>query len=361
MKVSDFRYELPPELIARAPARERSDSRLMLLAAASEQAEHHRFADLPGLLRPGDLLVLNDTRVIPARLFGRKSGTGGAVEILVERLLDGSRMLVQLRASKSPRPGGAISLLDGDGTEVLEARVLARQGEFFELGLPPGSAPLELLEAIGHMPLPPYIDRPDEPLDRERYQTVFAARAGAVAAPTAGLHFDPPLLRALAERGVETGFLTLHVGAGTFQPVRCEEVEQHRMHAEFLDVGAALCAQVMRAHAEGRRVIAVGTTSLRALESASDGQRTAPFRGETSIFIYPGYRFRAVDALITNFHLPESTLLMLVCAFAGTGRILDAYRLAVRERYRFFSYGDAMLLEGRHEPLIKHSRGQAHV
>jgi S-adenosylmethionine:tRNA ribosyltransferase-isomerase len=358
MRVSDFRFDLPDDLIARQPAARRAGSRLMVLGAAAEAPLHRQFPDLPTVLRRGDLLVFNDTRVMPARMYGCKAGTGGAVEILVERVLDAGRALAHLRASKAPRAGAELLLLDDEGAEAARVTVLGRQGDLFELGFPPDRPPLELMYAIGHMPLPPYIDRPDTAADRERYQTVYAARDGAVAAPTAGLHFDAELLEALRDAGLEIAFLTLHVGAGTFQSVRCEAVEDHRMHAEHFEVDAALCEKVMRAHAEGRRVVAVGTTSLRALEAASNAEAIRPVSGETRIFIYPGYRFRCVDALVTNFHLPESTLLMLVSAFAGRERVLAAYAEAVRERYRFFSYGDAMFIEGVQPPSIKqHLRG----
>ena len=357
MKVSDFHYELPDALIARHPCAERTGSRLLWLDPARARPEHLQFADITRLLREGDLLVFNDTRVIPARLFGCKAGSGGAVEVLVERLLGGNRVLAQLRASKAPKLGGEILLLDDEGREAARVCVLGRHHDMFELEFPEDRAPLAVMESIGHMPLPPYIDRKDGALDRERYQTVYAARDGAVAAPTAGLHFDAALIGALRSVGVETAFLTLHVGAGTFQPVRTAEVEEHRMHAEYIDVGAELCARVMRAHAEGRRVIAVGTTSLRGLEAASDDTAIRPFQGDTSIFIYPGYRFRCVDALVTNFHLPESTLLMLVSAFAGRERVLAAYAEAVERGYRFFSYGDAMFVQGEQVPLLKSAGG----
>lgn len=353
MKVSDFRYDLPDELIARHPMPERTGSRLLDLSWPDRQARHRVFSELPDTLRPGDLLILNDTRVIPARLFACKAQTGGGVEVLVERLLGEREVLAQLRSSKPARADTELSLLDDEGHEALRVRVKGRQDGFYVLEFPPGSSPLEVMAAIGHMPLPPYVDRPDTAADRERYQTVYAHAAGAVAAPTAGLHFDRALLERLESAGVETAFVTLHVGAGTFQPLRCEEVESHRMHAEYAQVSAAVCERIMRAHREGRRVIAVGTTTLRALESASDATGIHPFAGETSIFIYPGYAFRCVDALITNFHLPESTLLMLVCALAGTEFMLDAYRMAVRERYRFFSYGDAMFISALESPLLK--------
>ena len=353
MRLDLLDYDLPPEQIAQAPPPHRDAARLLVLDRRSGAVQHRQVPDLVQRLEPGDVLVVNDTRVIPARLFGCKPDTGGGVEILIERLLAGRRVLAQLRANRKPRVGAEIVLLDDEGREAVRVSVLGREGEFFELGFPSGSDPLALIDRIGHMPLPPYIDRADAPLDRERYQTVYATRDGAVAAPTAGLHFDHALLARLRELGVETAFLTLHVGAGTFQPLRVTEVEQHRMHAEYIDVGARLCEQVNSAHAQGRRVIAVGTTSLRALETVAGTDGIRPYEGETSIFIHPGYRFRAVDALITNFHLPESTLLMLVCAFAGSTRVLATYRDAVAREYRFFSYGDAMFVLGEQAPLLK--------
>lgn len=359
MKVTDFSYELPDALIARYPVPERTSSRLLDLAGAGRTPVHRQFRDIRDCLGPGDLLVLNDTRVLPARLHACKAGTGGGVEILVERVVDDRCVLAQLRSSKPARSGSELCLLDGEGQEVARVRVRGRRSGFFELEFPPDRAPLEIMEAIGHMPLPPYVDRPDDVADRERYQTVYAANAGAVAAPTAGLHFDTALLDDLRAMDVEIVTLTLHVGAGTFQPLRCDDVESHRMHSEILRVDAATCDSVMRAHREGRRVVAVGTTTVRALESASTSTEIRPFHGETDIFIYPGYRFRCVDALVTNFHLPESTLLMLVCAFAGTDFMLGAYRLAVREGYRFFSYGDAMFVAGEATPLIKQACGSA--
>jgi S-adenosylmethionine:tRNA ribosyltransferase-isomerase len=338
LRKSDFSYSLPPELIAQAPLSERAASRLLCLDGRSGGIDDRLFSDLPQLLRAGDLLVFNDTRVIPARLFGTKD-SGGRIELLVERVLDGSRVLAQCRASKSPKPGQTLHFGHG-----VQARTGARHGEFYEIEFD-GQEPLPaLLERIGHIPLPPYIERADVAADRERYQTVYARTPGAVAAPTAGLHFDSAMLARLDAMGVERAFVTLHVGAGTFQPLRVDEIAQHRMHAEWLDVPAATAARVNTAKSDGRRVIAVGTTVVRALETASGEAGVRPFAGETGIFIYPGYRFRAVDALVTNFHLPESTLLMLVCAFAGTEHVLAAYRHAVRERYRFFSYGDAMFV-----------------
>ncbi|HUD42928.1 MAG TPA: tRNA preQ1(34) S-adenosylmethionine ribosyltransferase-isomerase QueA [Dokdonella sp.] len=338
MKKSDFHFELPPELIAQQPLAERSASRLLLVDAADAGFGDRALRDLPDLLAPGDLLVFNDTRVLPARLHGRKP-TGGAVEILIERVTGAHEAIAQLGVSKKPREGGTIELADG-----VTARVLGREGEFFRLRFE-SAEPLEkLLVRLGRMPLPPYIERSPDAADAERYQTVFAREPGAVAAPTAGLHFDAPLLTALKARGVEFGQVTLHVGAGTFQPMRAERVEDHVMHREWLNVGAALVEQIRRTRERGGRVVAVGTTVVRALETATRGGVLEPFAGDTQIFIFPGYRITSVDALLTNFHLPESTLLMLVSALAGRERILAAYRHAVERRYRFFSYGDAMLI-----------------
>lgn len=343
MKKSDFHFELPESLIAQAPLAERSASRLLVVPQVPAELQDRSVRDLPGLLQPGDLLIFNDTRVIPARLFGQKA-TGGRVEILIERLLPGDEARAQIGASKSPKAGSRIAL-DAGG----EAEVLGREGEFYHLRFHVGEGLESWLLHAGRLPLPPYIRREPGTDDHERYQTVFAKEIGAVAAPTAGLHFDEPLLEALRDRGVEFGHVTLHVGAGTFQPMRADDVREHRMHSEWLNVGAELVAQVRRTRERGGRVVAVGTTVVRALESAmrnnDAGERELqPFAGETRIFIFPGYRIRSVDALLTNFHLPESTLLMLVSAFAGKDRVLAAYAHAVRERYRFFSYGDAMLL-----------------
>ena len=338
MKKSDFHFDLPPELIAQAPLPERSASRLLLVDAAAARFEDRRFAELPDLLRAGDLLVFNDTRVLPARLFGHKQ-SGGAVEILIERVTGTHEARAQLGVSKKPKAGGRIIL--GDGTEV---SVLGREGEFFVLRFDTVEPLEKLLLRLGRMPLPPYIERDANHADDERYQTVFAREAGAVAAPTAGLHFDQTLLDTLHERGIDFGHVTLHVGAGTFQPVRAERLEDHTMHRDWLNVGAVLVEKIRRTRERGGRVVAVGTTVVRALESSLRDGEVAPFAGETQIFIFPGYRIRSVDALVTNFHLPESTLLMLVSAFAGRERMLDAYRHAVEQRYRFFSYGDAMLI-----------------
>ncbi len=338
MRKSDFHYDLPPELIAQFPASSRSASRMLVLDGASGALEDLQFLGLPSLLCAGDVMVFNNTRVIPARLCGRKE-TGGRIEILVERILDEQRALVQVRASKTPKPGQRLNL-DGN----VPARVLSRQDDFIELAFEVEESVMDILARTGHMPLPPYIARPDETLDRERYQTVYARKPGAVAAPTAGLHFDEPMIRELEALGVERAFVTLHIGAGTFQPLRVNDVRDHRMHSEYLEVDGKVCDQVNAARSAGRRVIAVGTTAVRALETAATGDKLAPFNGETDIFIYPGYRFQIVDALLTNFHLPESTLLMLVCAFAGIDNALRAYRHAVREKYRFYSYGDAMFV-----------------
>lgn len=338
MKKSDFDFQLPPELIAQVPLPERSASRLLLLDAAAQSTQDRMFRELPDFLNPGDLLVFNDTRVLPARLYGRKE-SGGAVEILIERVTGAHEATVQLGVSKKPKEGGRIELADGS-----VAIVLGRDESFFRLRFE-SPEPLEkLLLKLGEMPLPPYIERGAEDSDLERYQTVYAREPGAVAAPTAGLHFDEPLLAQLHDKGVQFGYVTLHVGAGTFQPVRADDIKDHHMHREWLNVGAHLVEQIQRTRAAGGRVIAVGTTVVRALESATVEGRLRPFAGETQIFIFPGYRFSSIDALITNFHLPQSTLLMLVSALAGREFMLDAYRHAVQERYRFFSYGDAMLI-----------------
>ncbi|TBV05906.1 tRNA preQ1(34) S-adenosylmethionine ribosyltransferase-isomerase QueA [Phytopseudomonas dryadis] len=336
MRVADFHFELPDALIARHPLAERRASRLLILDGPSGALAHRQFADLLDYLRPGDLMVFNNTRVIPARLFGRKA-SGGKLEVLVERVLDQHRVLAHVRSSKSPKPGSTI-LLEGGA----EAQMLARHDALFELRF--DEPVLPLLERVGHMPLPPYIDRADEAADRERYQTVYARHAGAVAAPTAGLHFDRALLDAIAAKGVESAFVTLHVGAGTFQPVRVERLEDHVMHSEWLEVDAAVVEAVAACRARGGRVVAVGTTSVRALESAARDGQLRPFSGDTDIFIFPGRPLHVVDALVTNFHLPESTLLMLVSAFAGYPETMAAYGQAVAEGYRFFSYGDAMFI-----------------
>jgi S-adenosylmethionine:tRNA ribosyltransferase-isomerase len=338
MQVSDFEFELPEHLIAQYPTTERTASRLLHLDATSGAVSHYHFRDLPSLLAPEDLMVFNNTRVIPARLFGVKS-TGGRIEILLERVIDEHCALVQIRSSKTPRPGGQI-LLDGHPGIV---KVESRQGTFYRLRFPePGV--LAIATACGHMPLPPYIDRQDDISDQARYQTVFAERDGAVAAPTAGLHFDKPLLAEIDDLGVASTQVTLHVGAGTFQPVRVQTIEDHQMHSEQAEVTATVCEAVEACRARAGRVVAVGTTSVRCLESASATGHIAPYKDDTEIFIYPGYEFRSVDALITNFHLSGSTLMMLVSAFADREMIRHAYDVAIKEEYRFFSYGDAMLI-----------------
>ncbi|WP_062350869.1 tRNA preQ1(34) S-adenosylmethionine ribosyltransferase-isomerase QueA [Pseudoxanthomonas mexicana] len=338
MKKSDFHFDLPEALIAQAPLPERSASRLLVVPPGDAPFADHHVRDLPAWLQSGDLLVFNDTRVIPARLFGQKE-SGGRVEILIERLLPENAARAQIGASKSPKPGSRIQL-DAGG----EAEVVGRDGEFYQLRFHVPGALESWLQKAGRLPLPPYIQRAPGQDDDERYQTVFARELGAVAAPTAGLHFDDALLATLRDRGVEFGHVTLHVGAGTFQPMRVDNIHEHHMHSEWLNVGPALVEQVRATHARGGRVIAVGTTVVRALESAMRDGGLQPFAGETQIFIFPGYRIHSVDAMVTNFHLPESTLLMLVSAFAGKARVFDAYAHAVREQYRFFSYGDAMLL-----------------
>ncbi|WP_017942476.1 MULTISPECIES: tRNA preQ1(34) S-adenosylmethionine ribosyltransferase-isomerase QueA [unclassified Thioalkalivibrio] len=344
MRVADFDYELPSELIAQYPLPDRAGSRLLVLE--DEQPRDAGFAEIEGLLRPGDLLVLNDTRVIPARVFGKKE-SGGQVEVLVERIESPARVLAMVRASRAPKVGTRLRLADAFTVEVT-----GREGPFFRLALVDADDVLALLRAHGHIPLPPYIERADEAHDADRYQTVFARREGAVAAPTAGLHFDDALLGRLRDAGVETATVTLHVGAGTFQPVKVEDTAAHAMHAEWLEVSPEACAAVAACKARGGRVVAVGTTCVRSLETAAAGGELAPFQGETRLFIQPGYRFRVVDRMVTNFHLPQSTLLMLVAAFAGYRRILDAYAHAVAQRYRFFSYGDAMwLAPGRVDDL----------
>ena len=335
---SDFHFELPPELVAQAPLPERSASRMLVLPPAPAPLLDRGVRDLPEFLRAGDLLVFNDTRVIPARLFGHKD-SGGRIEVLVERLLPGNAALAQVRASKPPRVDSTITLEEGT-----RLRVLGREDGFYRLRVDGDAAMDDVLERAGRMPLPPYIERDAEPADSERYQTVFARHRGAVAAPTAGLHFDEPLLDRLRALGVQFGHVTLHVGAGTFQPMRSERLDEHVMHQEWLRVDAALCERIRATRAAGGRIVAVGTTVVRALETASADGELHPFEGETRIFIHPPKPVRSVDLLLTNFHLPESTLLMLVSAFSGRERILAAYAHAVRERYRFFSYGDAMLL-----------------
>jgi S-adenosylmethionine:tRNA ribosyltransferase-isomerase len=346
MKRSDFNYDLPPELIAQYPLPQRDASRLMVLDRSSGHVGHHQFRDLLQFLRPDDLLVFNDTRVIPARLWGRKA-TGGKVELLIERITGTHSALAHIRSSKSPGPGTRVQLSDSAGGEPgpYEIMVTGRDGDLFCISSADGPALTSVLQQIGHMPLPPYIERADDGADQERYQTVYARKEGAVAAPTAGLHFTEALLAGIDALGVRRIAVTLHVGAGTFQPVREDELDQHVMHKEFVEVNDAVCAAVRETRARGGRVVAVGTTAVRSLESAAAASGTLqPFQGDTDIFIYPGYAFRCVDAMITNFHLPESTLVMLVSAFAGRESTLAAYACAIAEQYRFFSYGDAMFI-----------------
>jgi S-adenosylmethionine:tRNA ribosyltransferase-isomerase len=390
MKLSDFTFDLPAELIARRPLPERSSSRLLCVDGKQQQLVHRQFNQIVDLIEPGDLLVFNDTKVIPARLFGRKQ-TGGQVEMLVERILDRERFLAQVRVSKPPRLGDMIVMSDDVSFEFV-----GRKDQFYEFRYSSshpesphchpesphchpesphchpesphchperseGSSSddkilrcaqndnnhksvLDVIESLGEIPLPPYMHREPDESDKERYQTVYARYKGSVAAPTAGLHFDDALLQALQEKNVQMGYLTLHIGAGTFSPVRVENILEHQMHSEYYEISPELCAQIVQTKARGNRVICVGTTSLRALESACQGGVIAPYSGETNIFIYPGYQFRCADALITNLHLPESTLLMLVCAFGGQGLVMHAYREAVAAAYRFYSYGDAMFV-----------------
>ena len=346
MKRSQFQYHLPAELVAQHPLPERSASRLLALEGGSGAVSHHQFSDLLDFLEPGDLLVFNDTRVIPARLWGRKS-SGGKAEILIERVTGTHSAVAHIRCSRSPGAGALLHLCETEDTApgALQLTVTGRDGGLFHLSSEGGPAITDILQEIGHMPLPPYIERQDEELDQERYQTVYAQREGAVAAPTAGLHFTRELLEQLEARGIRQATVTLHVGAGTFQPVREEEIEDHQMHAEYVEVSATVCDAVREARAVGGRVVAVGTTAVRSLETASQAAgELRPYRGDTQIFIYPGYHFQCVDAMITNFHLPESTLLMLVSAFAGRASIMAAYDAAIEAGYRFFSYGDAMFI-----------------
>ncbi len=345
MQVSDFHFELPDELIARYPQPERTASRLLQLEGSSGALIDGTFKDVLEKVQPGDLLVFNNTRVIPARMFGRKA-SGGKLEALVERVLDEHTILAHVRCSKPPKPGTELFL--GENDEYL-AEMVARHDALFEIRFKADMNVLDILNDIGHMPLPPYIDRPDEEADKERYQTVYNEKPGAVAAPTAGLHFDEALLEKIKAKGVDFAYVTLHVGAGTFQPVRVENINDHHMHAEYVEVPQEVVDAITATKARGGRIIAVGTTSVRSLESSAQeaqkkGVELEPFFGDTEIFIYPGYEYQLVDCLITNFHLPESTLIMLVSAFAGYDNVMKAYEHAVQEQYRFFSYGDAMFI-----------------
>jgi len=341
MRRSDFQYDLPETLIALHPGEKRSASRLLCIDPPGDEFRDARFQDFPAMLMPGDLLVFNDTRVIPARLQGNKE-SGGRVEVLVERITGEHEVLAHVRASKSPGPGTRLIL-----AEAVTVEVKGRVDDLFRIKFPPNQSVMEVLQAYGHVPLPPYIKRADEPADHERYQTIYARVPGAVAAPTAGLHFDADIMQQLAAHGIETAFVTLHVGAGTFQPVRVENLASHVMHNEYYEVDKATIQKIAETRRNGGRVVAVGTTVVRTLESAARTGGPVACQGETSLFITPGYRFQCVDALLTNFHLPESTLLMLVCAFAGYQRTLSAYRHAIAEGYRFYSYGDAMFINRR--------------
>lgn len=339
----DYHFDLPAELIAQYPLAERSASRLMTVDKSSGAIAHKTFVDIVSLLRPNDLLVFNNTRVIPARLFGQKS-TGGRIEILIERIVNQHTVHAHIRSSRSPKPGAMLSIFNRE-SDAIEAQweVIDRLGSLFVISS--ADQPIApMIDRCGHMPLPPYIERPDELADQDRYQTVYAKREGAVAAPTAGLHFTHEVLDALARAQVATTEITLHVGAGTFQPVKEADIRSHEMHFEWLEVPQEVVDAVNSARASGGRIIAVGTTAARALEAASQSGELSAYQGDTNIFMYPGYTFQAIDGLVTNFHLPESTLIMLVSALAGREPILEAYREAVRERYRFFSYGDAMLI-----------------
>lgn len=344
MHRGDFFYHLPEALIAQHPSPARTQSRLLVLDGGSGALEDKLFYELPSLLSPGDLLVFNDTRVVKARLFAHKP-TGGEVEVLVERVINGAAVLAQIRANKAPKAGASLLFQGG-----IKAQVLGRNKDLFELRFEGEQDPYAVMQAIGQVPLPPYIRRSAGQDDECRYQTVFARTQGAVAAPTAGLHFDPSLLQTLRHKGVKFAFITLHVGYGTFQPLRVEQIEDHRLHKERVEVPVQTCALVMEARRDKKRVIAVGTTVVRALETAAKTGTPRPLQGETDLFIFPGHRFRCVDAMITNFHLPESSLLMLVCAFVGRERVLSAYGHAVAEGYRFFSYGDAMFIAGEGPP-----------
>ncbi|MDT0595901.1 tRNA preQ1(34) S-adenosylmethionine ribosyltransferase-isomerase QueA [Glaciecola petra] len=342
MKISDFDFELPEQLIAKYPTQQRSASRMLCLDGKTGSIHHSNFVDVVGLINEGDLLIFNNTRVIPARLFGQKE-SGGKIEVMLERVLADNSALAHIKASKSPKEGSRL-LLEGG----LSATMLGRQGALFHIIFDGDDSVFDLLERHGHMPLPPYIDRPDEDADKERYQTVYNKKPGAVAAPTAGLHFDDEILDKLKNKGVNFAFVTLHVGAGTFQPVRVENIEDHQMHAEYAEVSQDVVDLIIQTKASGKRVIAVGTTSVRSIESAahaSDTDLLVPFLSDTSIFIYPGFNFKVIDCMLTNFHLPQSTLMLLISAFAKRDHVMQAYAEAIEKEYRFFSYGDAMFIE----------------
>ena len=343
MKTREFNYDLPERLIAQKPCDVRSQSRLLHYSRANRCVSHLKFSNILDLVKPGDLLVFNNTRVIPARIYGFKE-TGGKVEILVERLTGEQQCLAHIKASKTPKPGSKITLCDADKEHQFTVTVTGRENDLFVLSTDAEFSMANIMESIGHMPLPPYISRENTVEDFSRYQTVYADVSGAVAAPTAGLHFDEELLHKLKEKGVNSAYVTLHVGAGTFQPVRCESIKDHKMHFEYLVVSQETVDKCLQTQQNGGRIIAVGTTTVRSLEAASKNGQLEAYTGETDIFIYPGYQFKTIDALITNFHLPESTLLMLISAFAGKDEIKRCYEEAVAEQYRFFSYGDAMFI-----------------
>jgi S-adenosylmethionine:tRNA ribosyltransferase-isomerase len=338
MNIADFDFNLPPELIAQYPCTPRSASRLLCLDKNTGEITHRIFNELPELLSANDLLIFNNTKVIPARLFGVKL-TGGKVELLIERILDEHRILAHIKSNKTLKIGTELIFVN-----KYNAVIIQRHDDLFELRFNNNESVYSIIEKIGHIPLPPYINRADETFDQERYQTVFAERLGAVAAPTAGLHFDSELLNKIKEKGIGIGYVTLHVGSGTFQPIRVENIHEHKMHSEYFEVSPYLCEQITNTKQRGGRVIAVGTTSVRSLEAAAKSGKLLPFQGDTDIFIYPGYSFKCVDAMITNFHLPKSTLLLLICAFAGYENIMRAYKEAIAQAYRFFSYGDAMFI-----------------
>lgn len=346
MKTKDFYYNLPKELIAQVPREKRTDSRLLVVDGQTGELCDGRFVDIIDLLEPGDLLVMNNTKVIPARFYGHKE-TGGQIEVLVERIINDHEIIAHLRASKSPKPQTHLFFEDN-----VQALVLDRQGEFFRIRFEGELNVVSVLEKIGKLPLPPYIEREENMADRDRYQTVYASERGAVAAPTAGLHFDESLLDTIRKKGVNIAYVTLHVGAGTFQPVRVSDIREHHMHKEWIQVPEKVVEQVQQTRNAGGRIIAVGTTAVRSLESAAMTGQLEAFEGDTDIFIYPGYKFRVVDALITNFHLPESTLLMLVCAFGGYDNMMHAYQHAVDANYRFFSYGDAMFINRKNQDEV---------
>jgi S-adenosylmethionine:tRNA ribosyltransferase-isomerase len=342
MKLSDFYFDLPEHLIAKHPTEQRTQSRLLHLKGNNGEVEHKHFSNIVELLNAGDLLIFNNTRVIPARLHGTKA-SGGKVEVLIERILNDGSAMAHIRSSKSPKSGAILTMEGG-----LQIEMLGRDDALFHIKFLSDENVFELLEKFGHMPLPPYIDRPDDDADKERYQTVYNEKPGAVAAPTAGLHFDEAILSEIKAKGVDLAFVTLHVGAGTFQPVRVENITEHKMHSEYAEVSQEVVDKVLATKKAGGRVIAVGTTSVRSIESAAQASANdiiSEFMSDTNIFIYPGYKFKLIDAMLTNFHLPESTLMMLISAFAGRDNVMHAYAQAIEQEYRFFSYGDAMFIE----------------